>query len=60
MGEAINLFAFETIDKLSSSKDRKVAKENFVKASGKAILKIMSKMGISTLKSIAEHKFLMQ
>ena len=50
--EAINPYlAFETIDKLSSSKDKKVAKENFVKASGKAILKIMSKMGISTLKS---------
>ena len=50
--EAINPYlAFETIDKLSSSKDKKVARENFVKASGKAILKIMSKMGISTLKS---------
>ena len=50
--EAINPYlAFETIDKLSSPKDKKVAKENFVKASGKAILKIMSKMGISTLKS---------
>ena len=50
--EAINPYlAFETIDKLSGSKDKKVARENFVKASGKAILKIMSKMGISTLKS---------
>ena len=51
--EAINPYlAFETIDKLSSSKDKKVAREKFrKKASGKAILKIMSKMGISTLKS---------
>ncbi len=50
--EAINPYlVFDTIRKISDSKNYKACEQNFIKASGKAILKIMSKMGISTLKS---------
>ncbi len=50
--EAVNPYlAFEIIKSMTKKKDWKTAKKNFLKASGKAILKIMSKMGISTLKS---------
>ena len=50
--EAINPYmVFETISSLVQEKDYKIAENNFIKASGKAIQKIMSKMGISTLKS---------
>ena len=49
--EAINPYlAFETINNLIGKKDIE-AENNFIKATGKGILKIMSKMGISTLKS---------
>ena len=50
--EAINPYlVFHTISELVDTKDYKSSESNFIKASGKAILKIMSKMGISTLKS---------
>ena len=50
--EAINPYlVFETIKNLTSQKDWENSEENFIKASKKAVLKIMSKMGISTLKS---------
>ena len=50
--EAINPYlAFDTIDSLSENLNKKLGRENFKKAAAKAILKIMSKMGISTLKS---------
>ena len=50
--EAINPYlAFETIKTLTTESDWVKAEENFIKASQKAVLKIMSKMGISTLKS---------
>ncbi len=50
--EAINPYlVFNTISNLVGEAGYKKAQENFIKASGKAILKIMSKMGISTLKS---------
>ena len=50
--EAINPYlVFDTIKSLVDKSEYKEAEENFIKASGKAILKIMSKMGISTLKS---------
>ena len=40
--EAINPYlAFETIDNLSSPKEKELARANFIKASGKAILKII-------------------
>jgi glutamate synthase (NADPH/NADH) large chain len=42
--------AFETIDTLGLS-DAKVAHKNFVKAIGKGLYKVMSKMGISTYQS---------
>ena len=50
--EAINPYlVFDTISSLVKKEDYKLSETNFIKASGKAILKIMSKMGISTLKS---------
>ena len=50
--EAINPYlAFDTIKNLTDKKDWAKAENNFIKASQKAVLKIMSKMGISTLKS---------
>ncbi len=50
--EAINPYlVFETISSLVHEKDYEISKNNFIKVSGKAIQKIMSKMGISTLKS---------
>ena len=50
--EAINPYlAFETINSIVENKDFFNAQENFIKASNKALLKIMSKMGISTFKS---------
>ena len=50
--EAINPYlAFNTIDSLAPRSEKSSSKSNFKKAVGKAILKIMSKMGISTLKS---------
>ena len=50
--EAINPYlAFETIKNLTDKSDWKKAEDNFINASKKAVLKIMSKMGISTLKS---------
>jgi glutamate synthase (NADPH/NADH) large chain len=50
--EAINPYlVFETISSLVHKKDYEASEKNFIKASGKAIQKIMSKMGISTLKS---------
>ena len=50
--EAINPYlVFDTISSLVQKKDYEVSQKNFIKASGKAIQKIMSKMGISTLKS---------
>ena len=50
--EAINPYlAFNTIHSLVSDSDYKVAETNFIKAANKAQLKIMSKMGISTIKS---------
>ena len=57
---AINPYlAFETIDRmideglygLDSSTDRKKAHRNYIKAAGAGILKVMSKMGISTVQS---------
>ena len=49
--EAINPYlVFDTISSLVKKEDYKLSETNFIKASGKAILKIMSKMGISTLK----------
>jgi glutamate synthase (NADPH/NADH) large chain len=54
---AINPYlAFETIDDMITSGllpdlDRQTAVRNYVKASGKGVLKIMSKMGISTVAS---------
>ena len=50
--EAINPYlAFETIKSITSKDDWQKSEDNFIKASQKAIQKIMSKMGISTLKS---------
>ena len=50
--EAINPYlVFDTISSLVHEKDYQTSEQNFIKASGKAIQKIMSKMGISTLKS---------
>ncbi len=50
--EAINPYlVFDTIHNLVGDKNYTVSENNFIKASGKAIQKIMSKMGISTLKS---------
>ncbi|MFL2679763.1 MAG: glutamate synthase large subunit [Alphaproteobacteria bacterium] len=50
--EAINPYlAFETIKELCDEGNEEIAKSNFIKATSKGILKIMSKMGISTLKS---------
>ena len=50
--EAINPYlAFETIKSITSKNDWQKSEDNFIKASQKAIQKIMSKMGISTLKS---------
>ena len=50
--EAINPYlAFDTIKNLTDKNDWEKAENNFIKASQKAVLKIMSKMGISTLKS---------
>ncbi|MDX2055856.1 MAG: glutamate synthase large subunit [Polyangiaceae bacterium] len=55
---AINPYiAFETIEQLCQDKalgavtDPAVAKKNYIKAAGKGMLKVMSKMGISTLQS---------
>ncbi len=54
--EAINPYvAFETIEDVRSRKhpelDPLVARKNYIKAVGKGILKVMSKMGISTYQS---------
>nr|WP_286690077.1 glutamate synthase large subunit [Aeromicrobium sp. REDSEA-S38_B2] len=54
--EAINPYvAFETLENLRATKlpqlDAKKVEANFVKAVGKGILKVMSKMGISTYQS---------
>ena len=50
--EAINPYlAINTIKSLVEKKNKQEAVKMFKKASGKAILKIMSKMGISTVKS---------
>jgi len=50
--EAINPYlALDTIRNIVDNSKYLKSESNFVKASGKAILKIMSKMGISTLKS---------
>ena len=50
--EAINPYlAFETIKSITNRDDWQKSEDNFIKASQKAIQKIMSKMGISTLKS---------
>ncbi len=54
--EAINPYvAFETIEQIRIKKDlpfdAKAAKKNYIKAVGKGILKVMSKMGISTYQS---------
>ena len=50
--EAINPYlAFETIKSITNRDDWQRSEDNFIKASQKAIQKIMSKMGISTLKS---------
>ncbi|MEO7247556.1 MAG: glutamate synthase large subunit, partial [Novosphingobium sp.] len=54
--EAINPYlAFETIEEIRVSKnlplDAKTARKNYIKAVGKGILKVMSKMGISTYQS---------
>jgi glutamate synthase (NADPH/NADH) large chain len=54
--EAINPYvAFETIEQIRVKKDlpldAKAAKKNYIKAVGKGILKVMSKMGISTYQS---------
>ncbi len=50
--EAINPYlVFDTISSLVNKENYELSEKNFIKASGKAIQKIMSKMGISTLKS---------
>ena len=50
--EAINPYlAFDTINSLVKSNQIELATKNFIKAANKAQLKIMSKMGISTIKS---------
>jgi glutamate synthase (NADPH/NADH) large chain len=54
--EAINPYlAFDTIDEMRQKMDlditREQAVQNFIKASGKGIMKVMSKMGISTYQS---------
>jgi glutamate synthase (NADPH/NADH) large chain len=54
--EAINPYvAFETLEQIRVSKElpleAKDVKKNFIKAIGKGILKVMSKMGISTYQS---------
>jgi len=50
--EAINPYlAIDTIKSLVENQNKQEAVKMFKKASGKAILKIMSKMGISTVKS---------
>ena len=50
--EAINPYlAFDTISSMVQTSDLKVAEGNFIKACNKSILKIMSKMGISTFRS---------
>ena len=50
--EAINPYlAFDTIKSIVDESDFKIAQENFIKAANKAQLKIMSKMGISTIRS---------
>ena len=54
--EAINPYvAFETLEELRVRKDMphdaKVVQKNYIKAVGKGILKVMSKMGISTYQS---------
>jgi glutamate synthase (NADPH/NADH) large chain len=54
--EAINPYlAFETIEAIRAEKfaelDPKSAEKNYIKAIGKGILKVMSKMGISTYQS---------
>ncbi len=54
--EAINPYvAFETLEELRCRKDMphdaKVVQKNYIKAVGKGILKVMSKMGISTYQS---------
>ena len=54
--EAINPYvAFETIEEIRVSKvlpiDAKTARKNYIKGVGKGILKVMSKMGISTYQS---------
>ncbi len=43
--------AFETIEQLSSGSDPKEAKKRFIKAINKGLMKVMSKMGISTYQS---------
>ena len=50
--EAINPYlAFETINSMVDIENYKIAEDNFIKAANKAQLKIMSKMGISTIRS---------
>ncbi|MBN8483974.1 MAG: glutamate synthase large subunit [Sphingomonadales bacterium] len=54
--EAINPYvAFETLEEIRVKKelplDAKTVKKNYIKAVGKGILKVMSKMGISTYQS---------
>ena len=54
--EAVNPYvAFETLEDIRTRKlpqlDAKTVKKNYVKAVGKGILKVMSKMGISTYQS---------
>ena len=50
--EAINPYlAFNTIRSIVKTKNYEEAKNNFIKAANKAQLKIMSKMGISTIRS---------
>ncbi|MFM5885742.1 MAG: glutamate synthase central domain-containing protein, partial [Novosphingobium sp.] len=54
--EAINPYvAFETIEDIRARKhpelDAKTAKKNYIKAVGKGVLKVMSKVGISTYQS---------
>ncbi len=54
--EAINPYvAFETLEDLRTRKDiphdAKTVQKNFIKAVGKGVLKVMSKMGISTYQS---------
>ena len=58
--EAINPYlAIDTIKSLVENKNKQQSIEMFKKASGKAILKIMSKMGISTVKSYCGAQILM-